>query len=101
MRKFGKTDRNQSEIVEKLRASGLSVLSLAPMGRGCPDLVVSAKGSLNFLFEVKDCSKSPSQRKLTPDEALWHAAWSGQVNIICSAEDVFEVLKKHGVNPTI
>lgn len=33
-------------------------------------------------MEVKDGSKPPSARKLTPDEARWHAQWKGPVFVV-------------------
>lgn len=66
-----RTDANQARIVEALRASGCFVQSLAGVGKGCPDLAVSADGKWHMI-EVKDGSKPPSQRRLTDDEIKWH-----------------------------
>ncbi len=83
-----RVDANQPEIVRALSGIGCSVKSLAPVGSGCPDLLVGYRGR-NVLLEVKDGSKPPSARKLTPDEVLWHRAWRGQV---CVVNDVQEAL---------
>ena len=72
----GRVDANQSDIVDVLRSYGFNVYSLATVGSGMPDLLVGYQG-VTYLIEVKDGSKPPSARKLTDDEAEWHATWSG------------------------
>lgn len=76
MRRRGRTDGNQVEIVRALRAVGATVQSLADIGKGCPDLLVGFRGD-TYLLEVKDGSKVPSARKLTEDEERWHKEWHG------------------------
>jgi Holliday junction resolvase len=88
MRRRGKVDANQAEIVRALRQAGASVVSLANLGFGCPDLLVGKNGT-NWLMEIKDGRGKPSERKLTPDETFFHAAWRGQ---ICVVETVAEAL---------
>jgi Holliday junction resolvase len=90
MRRRAKIDANQGEIVKALRLAGCTVLSLAPMGKGCVDLLVG-KGGKNFLLEVKDPSQKPSQRKLTDDERAFHAAWLGQIAIVETAEEAIKL----------
>ena len=91
MRRAAKVDDNQGEIVAALRAAGCSVTSLASVGRGCPDLVVGRAG-VTYLLEVKDGSKPPSKRRLTPDEKAWHGAWRGQVAVVESVQDAFKAV---------
>ena len=93
MRRAAKIDDNQREIVDALRQAGCSVQSLAGVGKGVPDLVVGFRDR-NFLLEIKDGSKSPSKRKLTPDEQNFHSMWKGQVVIV---ENVDEALRAVGV----
>ncbi|CAB5212790.1 hypothetical protein UFOVP191_22 [uncultured Caudovirales phage] len=81
MRRCAAVDANQSEIVGAARKMGFSVTVASMMGNGFPDLVLGKYG-LNFLVEVKDGSKFPSQRKLTIDEQEWHDDWQGQKCII-------------------
>ena len=76
MRRRARTDRNQTEIVAALRAAGASVYSLAAVGQGIPDLLVGYAGR-TALVEVKDGSKPPSARQLTPDQQQWHQTWTG------------------------
>lgn len=52
MRRRAKVDANHAEIVEAFRRCGWLVMSLAPMGRGVPDLLVQRRG-LTCLVEVK------------------------------------------------
>lgn len=91
MRRAARVDDNQWEIVAALRAAGCSVTSLASIGRGFPDIIVGYDGK-NYLMEIKDGSKPPSKRRLTPDEQEWHATWRGQVAVVNSVEDAFMVI---------
>ena len=86
MRKRARVDDNQHEIVNALRDIGASVLSLATIGGGCPDLVVGYRGT-NYLLEVKDGGKSPSKRKLTKDEENFINNWRGRVAVVYSIDD--------------
>ena len=63
-----RVDANQKEIVAELRKLGASAVAIHEIGRGCPDLLVGTLG-INYLLEVKDGTKPPSRRRLTPDEA--------------------------------
>jgi hypothetical protein len=74
------------------------------MGSGCPDLLVWTPwvsghiphwhpGS-NLLFEVKDGSKPPSARKLTPDQVKFHSEWPGEIHIV---NNVAEALRAAGI----
>jgi len=71
-----KIDANHTAVVSALRKAGATVQSLAGVGKGVPDLLVGIRGR-TALFEVKDGSKVPSARKLTPDQMTWHGAWQG------------------------
>jgi hypothetical protein len=93
MRKYGRTDGNQSGIVSQLRQVGAKVQSLASVGNGCPDLLVGWQGR-NILMEIKDGTKPPSERKLTVQEELWHKDWSerGQVAVVNNFDDALKLL---------
>ncbi len=81
------TDANQQEIVDALKKIGCSVLVI-----GTPvDLLVGHRAR-NFLFEVKDPNKPPSQRKKTPTQESFFASWKGQVRIVETAEDAIHVV---------
>ena len=94
MRRAAKIDDNQREIVSALRRVGCSVQSLAGVGKGVPDLVVGFRDR-NFLLEIKDGSKSPSKRKLTPDEQNFHKMWKGDILVV---ENVDEAMRAVGLN---
>lgn len=94
MRRAAKVDANQPEIVAALRRVGADVFSLAAVGDGIPDLLVGFRGQ-TFLLEVKDGSKPPSARQLTPDQIHWHAAWRGGRCVVVNG--VTEALAALGV----
>ena len=91
MRRAAKVDDNQADIVAGLRQIGCSVLSLAAVGKGCPDLLVGYRAH-NFLIEVKDGNKIPSKRKLTPDQRQFFAEWRGQVRKVESLDEAIQVV---------
>lgn len=86
-----KVDRNQPEIVAALRKVGAQVTCTSTIGQGFPDLVVAFRGR-NILMEVKDGSKPPSARQLTPDQKVFHAEWSGELHVVESIEQAIGVL---------
>ncbi len=88
-RRAAKIDVNQPEIVARIRDLGWSVQHLHMVGRGCPDIMVGARGK-NYLFEIKN---PESTGKLTADEQEWHDCWHGQVSIVETIEDVLEVVR--------
>lgn len=91
MRRRGKVDANHAAIVAHLKALGCSVQSLASVGGGVPDLLVGRRG-VNVLIELKDGSKSPSERRLTPDQVEWHRRWAGQVAVAETAQEAEEIM---------
>lgn len=86
-----RTDRNQTEIVAALRRIGCSVAITSALGDGFPDIVVGFKGR-NFLMEIKDGTKVPSKRKLTPDEVKFHDNWRGEISVVESVDDALNVV---------
>lgn len=78
-----RADENQFEIIQKLRAVGVSVQPLHNVGFGCPDLVCGFCGR-NVLMEVKMVGE-----KLRPDQQKWHDLWKGQVHIVYSWQDAY------------
>ena len=94
MRRAAKTDANHAQVVQALRDAGCGVLDLARMGEGCPDLL--AHGPTYpwraILLEVKDGSKPPSARKLTPDQEKFHAAWKGALAVVTTVEEALDAV---------
>lgn len=93
MRRAAKVDSNQAEIVQALRRLGCTVMSIASVGNGCPDLVVGVSGR-NVLLEVKDGRRRPSERKLTSAEREWIDSWRGQVHVVESVDEAIGVIRR-------
>lgn len=89
-----KIDANQPEIVAALRKVGATVHSTAGVAKGFPDLTVGYKRA-TYLLEVKDGSKPPSARELTPDQVKWYATWNGGPCVVVN--NVSEALAAIGV----
>ena len=84
-----RVDANQPEIVDALRAVGAKVYVASSFGQGFPDLVVNFGGVLT-LQEVKDGSKPPSARRLTPDQVKFHAEWP--VSVVASVDEALAAI---------
>jgi Holliday junction resolvase len=93
MRRAARVDENQKEIVQALRKVGASVLSLAALGKGVPDLLISI-GNKTLMVEIKDGRKPPSKRKLTADQEAFHASWSGEIAVVTSVDEALEIILK-------
>jgi hypothetical protein len=92
-RRAARIDANHGEIVEALETAGAVVQSLAAVGDGCPDLLVSRAGHM-WLIEVKDGAKAPSKRALTPDQVNWRSRWRGPVHVVTCSDEALAVLTK-------
>ena len=84
-----RTDHNQAEIVQALRAIGATVTSLAGVGCGCPDLLVGWRDH-NFLMEIKNLEGRGD--RMTVAEIAWIEAWHGQVAIVYNEQDALSVV---------
>ncbi len=91
MRRAARTDANQTEIVEALRAVGATVAITSMIGDGFPDIVVGYRGE-NYMIEIKDGSKPPSKQQLTPDEKKFHNIWRGKIDIVISVDEALEIV---------
>lgn len=90
-----KRDANHASIVDALKTIGASVVDLAPMGSGCPDLLVGHQGR-NVLLEVKNpnrVAKDGSLRKkgalhatVADKQAKFRDAWRGPIATVDSIE---------------
>lgn len=92
MRRAARVDANQTQIVSALRAAGASVEQLSAVGKGCPDLLVGYR-NVNILMEIKDGEKTPSERKLTSDQIVWHREWKGVVFLVTSVDEALRALE--------
>lgn len=86
-----RVDHNHSEIVKGLRDVGAFVQSIAAVGRGCPDLLVSFRNQW-YVAEVKDGAKYPSQRSLTEAEKCWHSQATAPVHVWESVDDALKAI---------
>lgn len=81
MRRRGRVDTNQAEIVEALRSVGWRVQSTADIGRGFPDLVI-ARGYDVRLVEVKQ-----PKGRLTADQVKFIIRDGWPVIVLRSVDD--------------
>lgn len=91
MRRAGRVDANQAEIVSDLRDVGASVAVTSNMGGGFPDIVIGYRG-INYLFEIKDGNKPPSARQLTDAEKEFHITWRGAIYVINNSDEALEII---------
>lgn len=87
MRRAARTDTNHSTIVAAFRKLGCSVLSLASLGRGVPDLLVSL-GGITWLVEVK-----MPKGKETGDQIAFISGWKGCRALVRDLEGVLTVVR--------
>lgn len=85
----GRTDANQTEIVEALRKLGVSVAITSAVGKGFPDLVCGYRGK-TYLIEVKTDDK----KKLTDDQKAFYGAWRGQWARVSNSVEAWEVVSE-------
>ncbi len=85
-RTASRIDKNQTEIVAGLRKAGYSVLSLASLGRGVPDILV-ASPTRTMLMEIKE-----GKHKLNKQQMAWHNKWPALVYVVRSLEDALLVM---------
>ena len=86
MRRNARVDSNHREIADALRAVGASVVSLAAIGRGVPDLLVGFRG-VNYLLEIKT-----TKGKLTPDQTEFTALYRGVVVVVRSVSEAYAAI---------
>jgi Holliday junction resolvase len=86
VRRAAKIDANQTEIVKALRKVGCSVLSLAAIGKGAPDILLGYKGK-NVLLEIKR-----QKGKLNDQQEEFKAGWRGDLCVVRSIEEALLVL---------
>lgn len=75
MRRAARVDKNQPHIVNGLRRVGASVLVVSQL-KNCFDILVGYNGK-NFIIEIKDGDKPPSQKQLTKGELEFKNNWKG------------------------
>jgi hypothetical protein len=97
-RRASKTDGNHGDIVAALEAAGCTVQSLAPIGRGCPDVLVAGprKAFFNgkvdvpmYLLEIKN---PDGKDEVNEAQTKWHIEWNAPVYVVRTAEEALKVI---------
>jgi len=82
-----RVDANHGEIVAAFRKAGCSVVSLAMVGSGCPDLLIGWRDR-TILVEIKT-----ETGELRESQKKWNASWVGdRPCLVRSLEDVEKVI---------
>jgi Holliday junction resolvase len=90
--RHGRTDDNQTEIVDALRKAGCKVAITSDAGYGFPDIVVWTPIQKRIiLIEIKDDKKPMSKRQLTPAQKKFHKFWKS-TGCVYVAKNVDEAL---------
>ena len=92
MRRAARIDANQPQIVQALRDAGASVALTHEVAGGYPDLTVAYMGVI-VLMEIKDGTKPPSARKLTPAQVEFRKAWKGPISTVTDIEGALRILR--------
>lgn len=87
MRRGGKPDGPQREIVAALKAAGCRVMIISGCGFGVPDLLACAPGGVPVLLEVKSV-----RGKVNPEQAAFLADWPGPSAVVRTAEEAINAV---------
>jgi Holliday junction resolvase len=80
-------DANHVEIVQGLRQVGATVVDLAKVGKGCPDLLVGWRGR-TYLFEIKT-----TKGYIRATQEQFFRSWvGGRIAVIRSFDEALDVL---------
>jgi hypothetical protein len=94
MRRAARRDDNEQSIIKAMRAEGAFVKVIND--EGTFDLLCWYNGR-TLLLEIKDGSKPPSARRLTPAEQKFHDEWPGSdLYIVNSVEEAIALLRTCG-----
>jgi Holliday junction resolvase len=87
-RRASKVDANQTAVVSALEAAGASVQSLAPIGKGCPDILAAFRGRM-WLFEIKNRA---GKNTVNEAQRKWHAAWKADVHVVHDPDEALRLI---------
>jgi hypothetical protein len=94
MRRAARRDNGEQDIIEAMRAEGAFVKAIND--KGTFDLLCWYNGR-TLLLEIKDGSKPPSARRLTPAELKFHDEWPGDnLYIVNSVKEAIALLRTCG-----
>ena len=75
--KYGaKKDANHNDVVDALKAIGVSVIDTSHVGCGFPDVILGFAGK-TMLMEIKNPKTSYGKRGLNKNQAKWKELWTG------------------------
>lgn len=95
MRKAARVDANHAEVSKALTRCGAWVIDCSAVGQGFPDLVAAHRGKW-LMIEIKDGTKPPSARKLTPSQVEFHARAAANgvtVHVVKSIDEAIELVR--------
>ena len=92
MRAEASLDANHTEIVAGLRQVGATVVDLAKVGKGCPDILVGFRGK-TYLMEIK--TKTGYVR--ATQEQFFRSWNGGYIAVVRSFDDAYNVLTMEGL----
>jgi hypothetical protein len=96
MRRYAaRRDDNHEAIVKALRGIGVGLLDTGSAGDGMTDLVTFWRGIVR-LVEIKDGSKEPARRRLTPAQEMTRSLARAHGCDIHVVESVDQALALHG-----
>ena len=90
-------DANHPAIVDALTRCGCTVVDLAAVGAGVPDILVGVGGH-NFLLEIKDGTRAPSARKLRETQVEFIATWRGHTAVVTDVPQALAAVGITGAN---
>lgn len=91
MRRAPRVDNTQKDIVAALRGVGASVTSLAGVGKGVSDLLVSYRMRW-YVIEAKTRAKDGGRETLTEDECKWIQNQRAEVVVAYTPEDALRAI---------
>jgi hypothetical protein len=96
VRRAARTDATHAGIVKALRAVGCSVLSMASLGGGVPDLLVARSGRM-WLVEVKSPAGprggiSQHGQRVNELQVAWQQAWRAPVSVARSVDEALRIV---------
>ena len=91
---MGDRDARRAALIAAFEDAGATVVSLARVGGGCPDLLIGYQGQIAL------CETQGPGAPLSDERLAWYGAWRGPaVTVLRSTEDVARVLEALTVDP--
>ena len=90
MRKYGKKDDNQAEIVEALKKHGCTVFDTSAVGNGFPDLAVGIHDKTILLEIKRPKAKGQKEGEKTPAQERFFAEWRGEAHVVQTVDEALQ-----------